>query len=342
MLRQLTSLDAQFLALETAAPDRPRRRPGDPRPVDGARAARSTLRRHPGADRRAPAAAAAAALAAGRGPARARLPLLGRRRRLRPRLPRARARAARARAPTRSSPSRSRGSSSRPLDRARPLWELYLIHGLGVGHTAMLTKIHHALIDGLSGAEIMGLLLDLAPEGRELPPTPTRRRATTRPTPGELEMLARGLLGLPALPAARAALAARARCPNLDETPFGTLPGAGHGRPRRRPRAAAGHGRDDRPRARRARRRRRRRSTAASPPHRRFAFGQLVARRGQGRSRTRYGVHGQRRRRLDLRRRGAPLADRARRAAGRRRSSRRSRSRCAPASRSAPTATGSC
>ena len=33
----------------------------------------------------------------------------------------------------------------------------------------MLTKIHHSVIDGMSGAEIMGLLLDLEPEGRELP-----------------------------------------------------------------------------------------------------------------------------------------------------------------------------
>src|SRR6476469_573118 len=57
--------------------------------------------------------------------------------------------------------------TSRPLDRARPLWELYLIHGLQSGHTAMLTKIHHAVIDGMSGAAIMGLLLDLAPEGRQ-------------------------------------------------------------------------------------------------------------------------------------------------------------------------------
>src|SRR5436190_20941685 len=59
--------------------------------------------------------------------------------------------------------------TSRPLDRAKPLWELYLIHGLRSGHIAMLTKIHHALIDGMSGAEIMGLLLDLTPEGREVP-----------------------------------------------------------------------------------------------------------------------------------------------------------------------------
>src|SRR3990170_1827337 len=64
---------------------------------------------------------------------------------------------------------------SRPLDRARPLWELYVIHGLGSGHVAALTKIHHALIDGMSGAEIMGLLLDLEPQGRELPPAPEQQ-----------------------------------------------------------------------------------------------------------------------------------------------------------------------
>jgi len=88
---------------------------------------------------------------------------------------------------------------SRPLDRTRPLWELYLIHGLESGNVAMLTKIHHALIDGMSGAEIMGLLLDLSPEGREAPPADTSSAAPDQP-PGDLEMLARGLLGVPRYP----------------------------------------------------------------------------------------------------------------------------------------------
>jgi len=52
---------------------------------------------------------------------------------------------------------------SRPLDRAHPLWELYLIHGLKGGHKAVMTKIHHSVIDGMSGAEVMGALLDLTP-----------------------------------------------------------------------------------------------------------------------------------------------------------------------------------
>src|SRR5579862_7279580 len=81
---------------------------------------------------------------------------------------------------------------SRPLDRARPLWEAYVIHGLRDGRVGLLTKIHHSAIDGLSGAEIMGVLLDLSPEGRE--PEPAEAGRPDR-EPGELEMLARGVLG---------------------------------------------------------------------------------------------------------------------------------------------------
>jgi WS/DGAT/MGAT family acyltransferase len=112
---------------------------------------------------------------------------------------------------------------SRPLDRARPLWELYLIFGLENGMVAMLTKIHHSLVDGMSGAEIMGVLLDLTPEGREPPPSSA---LGADHEPSETEMLVRGLMGLPRYPL-RALRSLPAALPNLEDTPFGTLPGAG-------------------------------------------------------------------------------------------------------------------
>ena len=59
---------------------------------------------------------------------------------------------------------------ARPLDRGRPLWEVYLITGLSGGRAATYFKIHHAAIDGVSGGDILTALLDVSPQGRELPP----------------------------------------------------------------------------------------------------------------------------------------------------------------------------
>jgi diacylglycerol O-acyltransferase / wax synthase len=72
---------------------------------------------------------------------------------------------------------------ARPLDRSRPLWEIYLITGLAKRRAAVYTKIHHAAIDGASGAELLTVLLDLTPAGRELPPPVPFRPAPPPPLP---------------------------------------------------------------------------------------------------------------------------------------------------------------
>ena len=53
---------------------------------------------------------------------------------------------------------------SRPLDPAKPLWELYVFEGLAERRTAVLLKMHHALADGISGMTIASALFDLAPD----------------------------------------------------------------------------------------------------------------------------------------------------------------------------------
>ena len=65
---------------------------------------------------------------------------------------------------------------ARPLDRRKPLWESWIIEGLEHGYIAVLTKTHHAAIDGVSGNEMTLAMLDTEPEGR-------RRRARPRGSP---------------------------------------------------------------------------------------------------------------------------------------------------------------
>ena len=84
--------------------------------------------------------------------------------------------------------------AARHLDRARPLWELYLIEGLADGHVAIQIKIHHAAIDGVSGAELQGLLLDIEADAPPAPPPATPWRADR--VPSERERFARGALSL--------------------------------------------------------------------------------------------------------------------------------------------------
>ena len=53
---------------------------------------------------------------------------------------------------------------ARPLDRNRPLWEMYLVEGLSGGRFAILTKTHHAMVDGAGAIDIGQVILDVTPE----------------------------------------------------------------------------------------------------------------------------------------------------------------------------------
>ena len=69
---------------------------------------------------------------------------------------------------------------SHRLDMHRPLWEMWLIEGLADGQFAILHKVHHAMVDGLSGSDIMETLLDPSPEVAA--PTPSAWEPTPPPS----------------------------------------------------------------------------------------------------------------------------------------------------------------
>jgi WS/DGAT/MGAT family acyltransferase len=103
---------------------------------------------------------------------------------------------------------------ARPLERSRPLWELYLITGLGGGRVAIYAKVHHAAIDGVSGGDLLTALLDVLPQGRE--PLPADDFGGERP-PNPTWLLARSGVALARQPlhAARVAASVAHSIPGL-------------------------------------------------------------------------------------------------------------------------------
>jgi diacylglycerol O-acyltransferase / wax synthase len=81
---------------------------------------------------------------------------------------------------------------SQALDRSRPLWELWLVEGLSGDQFAVLSKTHHALVDGVSGVDIATVLFDTSPE--PLPVAPPEHGWVARPLPSPAQLLADALL----------------------------------------------------------------------------------------------------------------------------------------------------
>jgi len=86
-----------------------------------------------------------------------------------------------------------------PLDLTKPLWELNLVEGLDGGRFAIISKTHHALVDGVSGVDITSVIFDTSPD-----PSPVGgdlREWLPRPEPSDVELLADALLERATVPA---------------------------------------------------------------------------------------------------------------------------------------------
>jgi diacylglycerol O-acyltransferase len=80
---------------------------------------------------------------------------------------------------------------SQALDRDRPLWELWLVEGLADNRFALLSKTHHALVDGVSGVDIATVLFDTSPD--PMPVAPPDHEWVARPLPSKAQLLADSL-----------------------------------------------------------------------------------------------------------------------------------------------------
>ena len=77
------------------------------------------------------------------------------------------------------------------LDLTKPLWEIWMVEGVEEGSWALLSKVHHALVDGISGTDLLAVILDSAPEAS--PPVPDAWRPADEPT--DVRLLGGALAG---------------------------------------------------------------------------------------------------------------------------------------------------
>jgi WS/DGAT/MGAT family acyltransferase len=97
----------------------------------------------------------------------------------------------------------------RQLDRTRPLWEMWVVEGIENGHVAIVTKMHHSAVDGVTGAELMAKIFDLEPDQVTVSPPPDEWRP--EPRPNDVSLLVGSLARQALSPVRMLRLAARSR-----------------------------------------------------------------------------------------------------------------------------------
>jgi WS/DGAT/MGAT family acyltransferase len=84
--------------------------------------------------------------------------------------------------------------ASQPLDRAKPLWENWIVEGLEGDRFALISKTHHALVDGISGVDLATVLLDLEPSAKR--PAEKLEPWQPKPEPSPVDLVAAGVRGM--------------------------------------------------------------------------------------------------------------------------------------------------
>ena len=69
------------------------------------------------------------------------------------------------------------------MNREKPLWDVYIVHGLEGGNSAMIARVHHCMVDGVSGVDLLKIVLDMTPKPSPPPPPPKEKIPYQRPDP---------------------------------------------------------------------------------------------------------------------------------------------------------------
>jgi len=86
---------------------------------------------------------------------------------------------------------------SQQLDRSKPMWELWMVQGLESNRFALISKTHHAMVDGVSGMDLLTVLFDVKPVPE---PVGTEDDWSPTPAPSTQQLLTRGIVDLAAMP----------------------------------------------------------------------------------------------------------------------------------------------